>query len=464
MRWLRRLRQKSLTERRLDSELQFHLEQQIAEYVETGLSPEEAHRKAVLEFGGVERFKEECRDTRFEHHLDILGRDCRFALRGLRKDRRFAFIAIFALALGIGASTAIFSVVYNALFEPFAYKDSQHLVTIHLRDLDHPDDKRGAFTFSEFQEFREENHVFTDVVANLEDDMVYAAGENSSLLSGNYVTPGTFEFYGLRPFLGRSLEPADYRAGAPPVFVMRYATWVNKFGADSSWIGKTFELNGVSRTLVGIAAPRFVWGGANLWMPRGPQEPKVNRRGPNQYWWIVARIRPGVSLEQAGADLTVIAQHLSRVYPREYPKRFAMEALSFESAVVPLRFRRALYVFFAAVGLLLLIGCGNVANLLLARYDTRAGVRRALRVGREPLSPDSSTLGRKLSAGFGRRASRNFLRVGRCEDHRRGDPGLHDCFGNGHRDERRGLDLCAGDWGFHCVRIWTRAGAASVAL
>ena len=148
MRWFRRLWQKALTERRLDSALQFHLEQQIADYVASGLPPSEARRRASLEFGCLERFKEECREARWENHLDIFARDFRFAFRGLLKDRRFALISIFALALGIGASTAIFSVVDNALFEPFPYKDSRHLVVIRIHNRDSADREwRGAFFY-----------------------------------------------------------------------------------------------------------------------------------------------------------------------------------------------------------------------------------------------------------------------------------------------------------------------------
>src|SRR6266576_4894712 len=173
-RWLVRLFRKKQTEKRLDAELRFNLDQQVAGYVAAGMSPEEARRRARLEFGGLQRVKEEVRDTRWETHLDNLFRDFRFALRSLRKDRRFALIAICALALGMGASTVIFSIIYNGLLNPFPYRNANGISIFQIHDLDQAGvGGRGAFSVHEFLDYREQNHVFEDMVGTRNSRILY---------------------------------------------------------------------------------------------------------------------------------------------------------------------------------------------------------------------------------------------------------------------------------------------------
>ena len=386
---LSRFWQKPLAEKHLDSELQFHVEQQIADYVAAGMSAEEASRRARAEFGGLELYKEECRDTRWEYQLDIFVSDFRFAIRGLFKDRRYAFVAILVLALAMGASTAVFSVVENALFEPFPYKDQRNLVVVHIRDLDQSENSRSFFTMPEIREIRKQNSVFENIANNQQDDVIRRGSESSTRFDGNFVTPGSLDFLGVSALIGRSLEEADYRPGADPVFVLRYRTWQSKFNGDAGLVGKTFTLNGVARTLVGVMPPRFAWGGADLWIPCSYEAAQTLKSGQfDRYWGFVARLKPGVSLKEASADLTIIAKRLATLYPKEYPKHFDATVEQFGHAVVPQRFRNSLYLFLVAVALLMLIGCGNVANLLLARATTRYkefAVRTALGASRTRL-------------------------------------------------------------------------------
>src|SRR6202171_1745269 len=318
--------------------------------------------------------------------MGTLGQDIRFALRNLRKSPAFAIIAAVTLALGIGASTAIFSVIENVLMEPFPYTDPGRLVSVQIHDTERNDPGgRAGYSGPEFLDYVAQNHVFDRVIANDGVDVLYRAGEGTERFDGNLITPGTFEFMGMPAYLGRVAQPADYEPGAPPVFVMRYKTWVTRFSADSKLINKTFVLNGTQRTLIGVMPPRFGWGDADMWIPMKPsRSAAMERNGFPMFWFFLGHLKPGVSIRQAESDLTVVAKNLSTVYPKDYPKKFSVHIETLTDLVVG-RFRATLYITLAAVGLLLLIGCGNVANLLLARATTREkefAIRAALGAGR----------------------------------------------------------------------------------
>src|SRR6266436_5386498 len=366
MNWLRRLFHKSRSESQLDKELRFHLEQQIADNIAAGLPPQEARRRAQQDFGGLDRVKEEVRDTRWETHLETLARDFRYALRNLRKDRRFSLIAIFALALGIGASTIVFSVVYNVFFHALPYKDFDRSVVFEVRNTANAGGSKGRAYFSpeEFRAFREQNHVFEDMIAHgVVGRLFYDDGKSTRVLpSGAAVSTNTFDFLGVPPLLGRTISEEDGRPGAPPVFVMNYRLWQREFGGDPRILGKSFTLRGTPRTLVGIMPARFNAFGASLWMPM-----RADEAGGN----LIGRLKPGVSVQAAGAELDAIAHRFQKANPRgTFPENFTVEAQTLLDSLIG-GFKKTLYALLAAVFLLLLIACSNVANLLLARATAR---------------------------------------------------------------------------------------------
>src|SRR5580704_13758894 len=204
-------------------------------------------------------------------HFEGLAGDVRFAFRNLRKNRRFSLVSIFALALGIGASTVVFSVVYNVLYEALPYKDFDRSVVFEIRSTLNVGAPKGRSYFSaaEFRAFREQNHVFEDMIAHgFAGRLFYDDGKSTRVLPhGATVTTNTFDYLGVPPLLGRAFSEEDGRPGAPPVFVMNYRLWKKEFGGDPQILGKTFILRGTPRTLVGIMPPRFNAFGASLWMP-----------------------------------------------------------------------------------------------------------------------------------------------------------------------------------------------------
>ena len=304
----------------------------------------------------------------------FLWRDFRYAFRGLRAIPGFTLLAILTLALGIGAAATMFSVIRNVLIAPFPYKDAGQIVAFSVHDLDHPRWGRYGFPPAEFLEYQNQSHVFEEVIGGGNDDILLTTAAGTEQFDGAYVTPNTFDFLGVPALRGRTIVPDDAKPGAPPVFVMAYKMWLKRFQLDPSILGKSFVLDGTPTTLIGIMPKRFTKRGADIWVSANLD--RTDKRG----FVFQARIKRGVTYKQAAADLMPIAQRLARIYPQNYPKRFSTLIEGYAASVVG-PFQTILTILGAAVGLLLLIACANVANMLLARStarDREIAIRAAL--------------------------------------------------------------------------------------
>jgi predicted permease len=372
-------------ERELDRELRFHVEEETAANVARGMNPQEARRQAMLSFGGLEQIKEDCRDQRSMVWLEQTTQDFRYACRQIVKAPGFAAIAIVTLALGIGATTAIFSVVNSVLFKPLAYKDSERLVNV--RETQMPRTPILPVNPANFRDLSQASRdVFESLYAERPGPMNLTGNGDPIRVSTDFATFGIFHTLGVEPLIGRVLQPEDEKPGNNHVVVLNHGFWLRQFGGHAEVLGTTIHLNDEPYTVVGILPPEF--GRAftkDLVTPLVLSDQGwADRRSHSLS--VFARLKPNVTVAQAQTKLAFIAAQLAQQYPDTNRGTGIGVVSILENRTASTR--GFLFTILGAVSLLLLIACTNVANLLLARATAREreiSVRAALGASRTRL-------------------------------------------------------------------------------
>ena len=307
--------------------------------------------------------------------------DLRYAFRESWRRPGFNLLAVLTLGLGIGSVTMMYSVIYNVLLNPFPYTDPRRMVDVVIRNTS-DGNVRGGLTVPEFRAYVDESGVFEDAVGTNSTQMLYRSESGVEQFVVGALTPNSFRFLGVPALLGRPFREEDTAHGAAPVAVMSHKAWITYFSGDPGILGRTLLLDNRPMTVVGIMPPRFTWNTSDIWIPDAADRGEPD--GMKKAFWLQARLKPGLSLSQAEAQLNVIGLRLAKLYPDRYPRRFTINVITVIDWVVG-KFRWVLYTLFGAVGLLLLIACCNVANMLLARATTRErelAIRSALGASR----------------------------------------------------------------------------------
>lgn len=411
---LRALRQRDTVINDIDREMRSHIDLQTEANIKAGMSPSEARVQALRSFGKVERAADAAYDVKGGGVFETVTQDVRYGARMLTKHKAFTAVAVITLALGIGANTAIFSVVNELLLRPLVYRDAERIVM--LWEVTPEGRRQNTTSRANFRAWRDQSSSFTQMAAFTDQRFNLTGDGEPEELSVQMATPEIFKVLGVDPLLGRTFLAEDDGAGKTPVAVLSYSLWQRRFGGQSGVVGQAITLNGEKFTVIGVMPASFQFHikhrsgtgrPAELWtilpMPVGPG---ANDRG--RFLSVVARLKDAVAVEQAGAELRTIEARLSDEAP-QFNKNYSAE-------VLPLReqffgsVRRPLWLMLGAVGFVLLIACANVANLLLSLATSREkeialraalGARRG-RIIRQLLTESLllALLGSALGLGF----------------------------------------------------------------
>ena len=364
--WLRAMARRSRMEREMDAELRFHIEAFAEDLVRSGAPREEAIRRARIEFGGVERAKEECREARGVSFVESLFQDLRYGIRVLRKNSGFAAIAILTLALGIGANTAVFTVVNGVLLRPMPFPEANRLFLVSLTPRNALFEWQPGVADTDYPAFREQDKVFAQIASfSIGTTANLTAAGDPAQIPVTYVTPEFFPTLRTNPALGRGFVAGEGEPGHNDVAVLSDELWKERFESDPGILGKVIQLDGVGHTVIGVMPPGFAFPGAKAWMPLA-----IRYDGHNSYTRpVVGRLKPGVSPQQAQAELETFAERLP-LGPGEGRNDRLPQIIPLKDLLVA-NLRPSLLVFAGAVAFVLLIACANVANLFLARATGR---------------------------------------------------------------------------------------------
>jgi len=380
--WMRGTLKRSRLESEMDAELHFHIETFVEDLVRGGMSRQEAMRRARLEFGGIDRTKEECREARGVSLLDSLLQDLRQTFRMLRKNPGFTFIVVLTLALGIGANTAIFSVVNSFALRPLPVKDPSRLVVVAQQFQG--GSFLGGLSYPDLLDYRAKSDAFEEMAGFNLDFAGLSTGASPRRIAIAYVTGNYFSMLGVQPAVGRLILPTEgQHLGADPVIVLGYALWQREFGGAPDMVGKNVKLNGRRFTVIGVADKNFRGTVSILELDAYVPLSMMSTATPSENLWtkrdartllVLAYPKPNVSLGQAEASLNVAAAQLEKEYPttnHAVNLQVIRERLARPTPSVSPHLPLVLSLFLMLAGLVLLVACVNVANLVLVRATLR---------------------------------------------------------------------------------------------